>query len=110
MNNIAIPTKHIEFTDWNDFLKISSFIQPTDLVIIALPRNGGVSYKINQEGIPRQMARNFENFDFILIYPNENEENPEMMFTDDFDKSLIEEGLNQLSKTARSLTEVFRKK
>jgi Kef-type K+ transport system membrane component KefB len=110
MNNIAISTKHIEFTDWNDFLKISAFIQPTDLVIIALPRNGGVSYKLNQEGIPRQMARNFENFDFILIYPNENEENPELMFTDDFDKSLIEEGLNQLSKKAKSLTGVFRKK
>lgn len=109
-NNITISTKHIEFTDWNDFLKISAYIQPTDLVIIALPRNGGVSYKINQESIPRLMAKNFENFDFILIYPNENEDNPEMMFTDDFDKSLIEEGLNQLSLKAKSLTEVFRKK
>ena len=109
-NNIAISTKHIDFTDWNDFLGISAYIQPTDLVMIVLPRNGGVSYKINQEGIPRQMAKNFENYNFILIYPNENEENPEMMFTDDFDKSLIEEGLNQLSQKAKSLSEVFRKK
>ena len=110
VNSIPIPTKHIEFTDWTDFLKISDFIQPTDLVIITLPRNGGVSYKLNQESVPRLMSRNFENYDFILIYPNENEENPEMMFTDDFDKSLIEEGLNELSKRARSFTDVFRKK
>ena len=110
LNKIAISTKNIEFTDWNDFLKISEHIQPTDLVIITLPRNGGVSYKLNQENIPRQMAKNFENYDFILIYPNENEENPEMMFTDDFDKSFIEEGLNQLSNKAKSLTGVFRKK
>ena len=110
LNIITIPTKHIEFTDWNDFLKISSYIQPTDLVIIALPRNGGVSYKINQENIPRQMSRNFENYDFILIYPNENEENPEMMFTDDFDKSFIEEGLNHLSRKAKFWTNIFRKK
>jgi len=109
-NNIALSTKHIEFTDWNEFLAISAFIQPTDLVIIALPRNGAVSYKLNQEGIPRLMAKNFENYDFILIYPNENDENPEMMFTDDFDKSLIEEGLNHLSKKARSWSDVFRKK
>jgi len=109
-NNIPIQTKHIEFTDWNDFLSISPYIQPTDLVIITLPRNGGVSYKLNQESVPRLMARNFENYDFILIYPNENQENPEMMFTDDFDKSLIEEGLSQLSKKARSFTDVFRKK
>jgi len=109
-NNIVISTRHIEFTDWNEFLEISAFIQPTDLIIIALPRNGGVSYKLNQESVPRLMAKNFENYDFILIYPNENVENPEMMFTDDFDKSLIEEGLNQLSKKARSWSDVFRKK
>ena len=110
MNNIAIPTKHIEFSDGNYFLNISAFIRPTDLVIIILPRNGDVSYKLNQEGIPRQMAKNFEDYDFILIYPNENEENPELMFTDDFDKSFIEEGLNQLSQKAKSWTDVFRKK
>ena len=109
-NNIVISTRHIEFTDWNEFLEISAFIQPTDLIIIALPRNGGVSYKLNQESVPRLMAKNFENYDFILIYPNENVENPEMMFTDDFDKSLIEEGLNQLSKKARSWSDIFRKK
>ena len=110
VNKIANAAKHIEFTDWNDFLSISAYIQPMDLVIIALPRNGGVSYKLNQESIPRQMAKNFENYDFILIYPNENDVNPGMMFTDDFDKSFIESGLNQLSHKAKSLTEVFRKK
>jgi len=109
-NNIVTSSKHIEFTDWNDFLSISTYIQPSDLVIITLPRKGGVSYKVNQEGIPRLMAKNFENHDFILIYPNENEENPEMMFTNEFDKNLIDEGLSQLSQTAKSLTEVFRKK
>ena len=110
MNKIVTSAKHIEFAEWNDFLSISTFIQTTDLVIILLPRKGGVSYKLNQENIPRQMAKNFENHDFILIYPNENEENPELMFTDDFDKSFIEEGLSQLSNKARSLTDVFRKK
>ncbi len=109
-NNIVTSSKNIEFTDWNDFLAISTYIQPSDLVIITLPRKGGVSYKVNQEGIPRLMAKNFENHDFILIYPNENEENPEMMFTNEFDKNLIDEGLSQLSQTAKSLTEVFRKK
>jgi len=109
-NNISITTRHIEFTDWNDFLKISSHIQPADLVIITLPRKGSVSYKINQEGVPRQMARNFENYDFILIYPNENEDSPETMFADDFDKSLIDKGISQLSQRARSLTDLFRKK
>ncbi len=109
-SKMVISLKHTEFTDWNDFTEISAYIQPTDLVIITLPRNGGISYKINQESIPRLMAKNFENYDFILIYPNEIEDNPEMMFSDDFDKSLIEEGINKLSNKARSLTEIFRKR
>ena len=109
-NKIATSTKHIEFNDWNDFMTIATYIQPSDLVIITLPRNGGVSYKSNQENIPRLMARNFENYDFILIYPNEAEDNVEMMFTDDFDTSLIGEGLNQLTQKAKSFTGIFRKK
>ena len=107
---ISLTMNHREFTDWNEFMNVSAFIQPEDLVIITLPRNGGISYKVNQEAIPRLMAKNFETYDFILIYPNEPEESPEMMFTDDFDKNLIEEGLNKLSHTAKSWTEVFRKR
>ena len=108
-NKIAISSSHINFTNWDNFLEISVYIQPTDLVIIILPRNGGVSYKLNQEGIPRMMARNFENYDFILIYPNDAEDNTGMMFASDFDKRLLDEGLHHLSKKAKSLKEVFRK-
>ncbi len=109
-SKIAISLKHVEFTDWTDFSEISAHIQPSDLVIITLPRNGGISYKINQEGIPRLMAKNFENYNFILIYPNELEDTQEMMFSNDFDNNLIDEGLNQLSQKAKSLKGVFRKK
>jgi hypothetical protein len=109
-NKISTTIKHIDFSDWNDFLGIAEFIQPTDLIIITLPRNGGISYKLGQEGIPRLMSKNFENFDFILIYPNEGADNPEMMFTNDFDKSLIEEGLNHLSYKAKSFKDLFKRK
>ena len=109
-NKISTTIKHIDFSDWNDFLGIAAFIQPTDLIIVTLPRNGGISYKLGQEGIPRLMSKNFENFDFILIYPNEGADNPEMMFTNDFDKSLIEEGLNHLSYKAKSFKDLFKRK
>ncbi len=107
---IGVPSNHIEFTDWSDFMAISPFISSEDLVIIILPRIGGISYKINQEGVPRLMAKNFENYNFILIYPNEAEHYPEMMFTDDFDKNFIDEGLNQLSKKAKSLKDILLRK
>jgi hypothetical protein len=55
------------------------------------------------------MSKNFENYSFILIYPSEADDSSDMMFSNDFSKSLIDEGLNQLSQKAKSLTEVFRK-
>ena len=109
-SKIGVPSNHIEFTDWTDFMAISPFISSEDLVIIILPRNGGISYKINQEGIPRLMAKNFENYNFILIYPNEAENYPEMMFTDNFENSLIDEGINQLSQKAKSLKDILLRK
>jgi hypothetical protein len=109
-NKISVQTKHIEFTNWNDFISISAFIQPSDLVMIILPRKGGVSYENLQEGIPRMMSKSFENHNFILVYPSVTDTNPELMFANDFDASLIEKGINQITEKARSLKSIFRKK
>lgn len=109
-NKINATVAFTEFTDFLNLDIVEQYINPKDLVIVILPRSGGVSYKLNQEAIPRQMAKNFEDYDFILIYPNENDEIPELMFTDDFDKSLIEKGLHQLSKKAWPFRRFFRKK
>ncbi len=105
----SVKINHSEFVDWDDFLQIGSFINSNDLVIIPLPRNGGVSYKAVQEGIPRLMSKNFENNSFILIYPSEADDSSEMMFSNDFSKSLIDEGLNQLSQKAKSISDVFKR-
>jgi hypothetical protein len=102
--------KHIEFNRWNDFTSISSFVLPTDLVMIILPRKGGVSYDSMQENIPRLMSKQFENYNFVLIYPSVAETNTDMMFSNDFDHVLIGKGIDQLSKKAKSLGGMFQKR
>lgn len=109
-NGVHSTIKHIEFTHWNDFGGFSSFVLQTDLVIIILPRNGGVSYENIQENIPRLMARQFENYNFILVYPSVAETNTDMMFSNDFDHGLIEKGFDQISQKAKSFTGIFQKK
>ena len=110
IDKISAKTKHIDFSHWNDFMQISSFVQPSDLVMIILPRKGGVSYENLQEGIPRMMSKNFENHNFILVYPSVTNTNLELMFANDFDASLIEKGISQLTEKARSLKGIFKKK
>jgi hypothetical protein len=56
------------------------------------------------------MSKSFEHYSFILVYPSEADDSSEMMFSNDFSKSLIDEGISQLSQKAKSITEIFRKK
>jgi hypothetical protein len=102
-NGTSFTSRHIEFSHWNDFTSISSFVLPTDLVVIILPRKGGVSYESNQENIPRLMSKQFENYNFILLYPSVTVTNTDMMFSNDFDPGLIEKGL-------KSISEIFQRK
>ncbi len=109
-NKFSSNIKHTEFNHWYDFTSISSSILPTDLTMIVLPRKGGVSYENIQENIPRLMSKQFDNYNFILIYPSVAETNTDMMFSNDFDPGLIEKGIDQISKSAKSITEIFQKK
>ncbi len=101
---------HFEFNRWEDFLNISSFIHPDDLNAIILPRKGGVSYDSAQEGIPRLMSKNFENHNFILIYPAIADANSDLVNDDNFDSTLIHNGFKGITQKAGSLTKFFRKK
>ena len=107
--NTGVKVKYTEFAHWDDFNNIASFIKPSDLVMIILPRKGGVSYDNQQEGIPRMMSKNFENYNFILVYPSVVTASDESTFSNDFDSSLVEEGLRKITKKAKSLTGVFKK-
>lgn len=102
-NGTSLTSRHIEFNHWDDFTSISSFVLPTDLVMIILPRKGGVSYESSQENIPRLMSKQFENYNFILVYPSVAVTNTDMMFSNDFDPGLIEKGI-------KSISEIFQKK
>jgi hypothetical protein len=105
-SNFHPEIKHVDFTNWADFTGMASFVIPTDLVIIVLPRKGGVSYETNQENIPRLMAKHFENYNFILVYPSVAETNTDMMFSNEIDHEYIEKGFRK----AKSLSGIFQKK
>jgi hypothetical protein len=73
-----------------------------------LPRSGGVSYKLNQENIPRLMAKNFEHFSFILIYTTAADDSTELMFSHDFDNTIIEKGMTLVKGRARWFSRLFK--
>jgi hypothetical protein len=104
----SIKIEHTEFSEWEEFQNLGQYLSPSDLIIIPLPRSGGVSYKLSQESIPRLMSRHFENFSFILVYTSTAVDTSELMFSHDFDNTIIEKGMILLKKRSKWFSGLFR--
>ena len=95
------------FQEWEEFLSLGQVVTPADLIIIPLPRSGGVSYKLSQESIPRLMAKHFGQFSFILVYTSSADDTSELMFSHDFDNTIIEQGMSLMKNPARWFRNLF---
>jgi len=105
----TVKISHTEFTQWEEFQSLGQFLTPSDLIIIPLPRSGGVSYKLSQENIPRLMAKHFENYSFIFVYTSSADDTTELMFSHDFDNTIIEKGMKLINQRAKWITKLFGK-
>ena len=103
-----VKISHTEFTNWEEFQNLGQLLSPSDLILIPLPRSGGVSYKLAQESIPRLMAKHFENFSFILIYTSAADDTSELMFSHDFDNTIIEKGMTLVKGRAKWFSRLFK--
>ena len=104
----TVKISHTEFTEWEEFQELGQLLSPSDLILIPLPRSGGVSYKLSQESIPRLMAKHFEQFSFILIYTSAADDTTELMFSHDFDNTIIEKGMKMVKNPARWFGKIFK--
>ncbi len=104
----SVKISHAEFTQWEEFLNLGQLLSPSDLIIIPLPRSGGVSYKLSQENIPRLMAKHFEHFSFILVYTTSADDTTELMFSHDFDNTIIERGMSLFKRRSKWFGGLFR--
>jgi hypothetical protein len=104
----SVGISHTEFSDWEELQNLGQLLSPSDLILIPLPRSGGVSYKWSQESIPRIMAKQFEHFSFILIYTSAADDTTELMFSHDFDNTIIEKGMTIVKGRAKWFSKLFK--
>ncbi len=64
-----IDCEFVEFTDWNDFLILTSHIRNNDNLILVLSRRDQPSYHSTMSNIPTYLNKHFKASSFILIYP-----------------------------------------
>jgi hypothetical protein len=103
-----VKISYSEFLDWEDFPALGQVLAPSDLLILPLARSGGVSYKLSQENIPRLMAKHYENYSFILVYTSSADDTSELMFSHDFDNTIIEHGMSLIKKRSKWFGKLFK--
>lgn len=105
--NTTVDNKII--SDWDDFLIISRETQLNDLIIAIVPRKGGISYAGTQSAVPQKLARHFKDNSFILVHPEVSGAEGFRNFTVEYDSSLIEKGVTQITEGAKAITKIFKK-
>lgn len=69
-----------DFDDWNDFLIAFREVKANDCLWILLSRRDGLSYHPIMPKIPGYLNRYLQNNNFILIYPQQDEETEKRPF------------------------------
>lgn len=101
--------EHRNISDWDDFLIIAREVQPHDLIFAVLPRKGGISYSGGQSGVPQKLARHFKDNSFTIIHPEVRESEQFQNFAAEYDSSLIEKGVTQITEGAKAIGKIFKK-
>src|SRR5690606_35360493 len=69
-SKINCNIRFVNHTDWDDLASLRGYISDTDLLVFVSARAGEVSYNREFDGIPKKLARKYENNNRILIYPS----------------------------------------
>lgn len=81
-NKLSSVFDYVVFTELEDFLILSKFIEDRDLIILISARRGAVSYSKELNSIPAKIEKHFSKNSFIVIYPKQsNFKNPEISET-----------------------------
>ncbi len=67
----SIEIEAIPFSNWEDFLIVSSKVQENDGLFIFMSRMGNISYDIEMPRISKYLNKYFMKNSFVLVYPSQ---------------------------------------
>lgn len=96
--------RHTLFDNWNDFLILSRDVKKEDLFIVISGRPGNVSFHPGLLEIPRHLAKYFNAYNYLLIYPD-LQTDFNLHGASEFERTgeFIQQGMNQIGKTGDKL-------
>jgi hypothetical protein len=98
------------FSNWDDFLIFSRELKANDLFVIISSRKGNTSYNHHLEKLPYYLSTYFQNNSFMILYPKQLDQNPNMediLQSDSSPLGSISVEKSQLSRFGTSLKKIF---
>ncbi|MDR0873039.1 MAG: cation:proton antiporter [Prevotellaceae bacterium] len=102
----------VDFSDWNDFFRLSRDIRSDDNIIMVLSRKDRPSYNNVMAKIPAAINKSFQNTSIILIYPMQEgvDNNEQMSLTNPSIREIERSNIGRLFVRIRKWIRKFRKK
>jgi Kef-type K+ transport system membrane component KefB/nucleotide-binding universal stress UspA family protein len=105
---ISLSVSFRKFDDWEDFLVLSRFIKPDDLIILASARKGSPSYISLLEQIPIKLDKHFADNNKIVIYPQQYESQSKQQGYENISQP-ISKGIESVQKISKNISSIFKK-
>ena len=95
------------FTEWDDFLVLSKFIQDEDLLVLISARKGTTSYMRILESIPSKIEKYFAPNSRIIVYPQEYDTAIIERF-EDISGEPLDRGIEAVQKIGKGIGSIFK--
>ena len=105
MNRFAVTIHYKGAIDPGAIVKIRE-IDPSDLIILATSREGGISYNAMLDILPRKLSKTFSQNNLVFIYPETANTNAISNYEEEVTGGMIQKGV-EIIKTAGK---IFRRK
>ena len=104
------PADFNHFDRWDDFPSLSKELSSGSLILLVAPRKGTVSHIPGVETAIRKLAKQFNHYSYIVLYPESRVSDGLLEYAGDFDPTLVEIGLSRMRRSASGIGRIFRRK
>ena len=107
-SNATVSFTH--FTDWEDFLVLSRYINDDDLFVLVSARKGATSYMSVLDNLPAKLKKYFNGNSRFVIYPQEFEDNYNAEPYNEFSSEPLNKGIEAVQKISKGFGSFLKKK
>lgn len=111
-NKTHIEMSYRQFEEGDDFDILSRETRRDDLIVVVNARKNTLSYHSYMDNIPSKLVKQFEDNNFMVIYPEQKQAEilETGMQSQDFTLAPIQEQIDNLTRIRKAIRKIFRKK